>query len=156
MSPFMALCLIRYYMLWSSYLWFCHQIFSREIIIIRMQVQADVISVLVEKMEILTLDLFSSLLPVLIGLLDSKTERHVKVSLDLLLKLVAVFGPMIRSTVSAPPSVGVDLHAQQRRECCNQCFMQLQKIHMILPILVRRGGLLAKSAQELNLVLQQC
>lgn len=40
-----------------------------------MQVQADVISVLVEKMEILTLDLFSCLLPVLTGLLDSKIER---------------------------------------------------------------------------------
>lgn len=40
-----------------------------------MQVQADVISVLVEKMEILTLDLFSYLLPVLMGLLDSKIER---------------------------------------------------------------------------------
>jgi katanin p80 WD40 repeat-containing subunit B1 len=40
-----------------------------------MQVQADVISVLMEKMEILTLDLLSSLLPVLTGLLDSKTER---------------------------------------------------------------------------------
>ncbi|XP_027917859.1 katanin p80 WD40 repeat-containing subunit B1 homolog [Vigna unguiculata] len=118
-------------------------------------VQADVISVLVEKMEILTLDLFSCLLPVLTGLLDSKTERHVKVSLDMLLKLVVVFGPTIRSTISAPPSVGVDLHAGQRRECSNQCFMQLQKIRMILPVLVRRGGVLAKSAQELNLVLQQ-
>jgi katanin p80 WD40 repeat-containing subunit B1 len=40
-----------------------------------MQVQADVISVLMEKMEILTLDLLSSLLPVLSGLLNSKTER---------------------------------------------------------------------------------
>ena len=40
-----------------------------------MQVQADVISVLIEKMEILTLDLFSILLPVLTGLLDSKIER---------------------------------------------------------------------------------
>ncbi|KAG2410116.1 Katanin p80 WD40 repeat-containing subunit B1-like protein [Vigna angularis] len=118
-------------------------------------VQADVISVLVVKMEILTLDLFSCLLPVLTGLLDSKTERHVKVSLDMLLKLVVVFGPTIRSTISAPPSVGVDLHAEQRRECSNQCFMQLQKIRMILPILVRRGGVLAKTAQELNLVLQQ-
>ena len=39
------------------------------------QVQADVISVLKEKMEILTLDLFSGLLPVLMGLLDSKMER---------------------------------------------------------------------------------
>ncbi|OIV96138.1 hypothetical protein TanjilG_13070 [Lupinus angustifolius] len=95
-------------------------------------VQADVISVLVEKMETLTLDLFSCLLPVLTGLLGSKTERHVKVSLDMLLKLVAVFGPTVRETVSALPSVGVDLHQEQRR-----------------------GGLLAKSALELNLVLQQ-
>lgn len=114
-------------------------------------------------MEILSLDLFSCLFPVLTGLLDSRTERqvfiivawklvvgigcgivyrsllsivcfhwwlplknwietftlffmrrHVKVSLDLLLKLVAVFGPTIRATVSAPPSVGVDLHQEQR------------------------------------------
>ncbi|XWS18331.1 hypothetical protein CRYUN_Cryun32bG0034800 [Craigia yunnanensis] len=77
-------------------------------------VQADVISVLMEKMEILSLDLFSGLLPVLMGLLDSKMERHVNISLEMLLKLVAVFGPMIRSTVSAPRGVGVDLHAEQR------------------------------------------
>ncbi|KAI4299319.1 hypothetical protein L6164_032788 [Bauhinia variegata] len=118
-------------------------------------VQADVISVLVEKVEIITLDLFSSLLPVLTGLLDSKIERHVKVSLDLLLKLIAVFGPIIHSTISAPPSVGVDLHREERRECCNQCFMQMQKIQKILPILIRNGGILARSALELNLVLQQ-
>ncbi|KAK8524435.1 hypothetical protein V6N13_015458 [Hibiscus sabdariffa] len=118
-------------------------------------VQADVISVLMEKMEILTLDMFSGLLPVLMGLLDSKTERHVSISLEMLLKLVAVFGPMIRSTVSAPRGVGVDLHAEQRRECCNQCFVQLQKIQKLLPLLVRRGGVIARCAQELNLVLQE-
>ncbi|XP_022715940.1 katanin p80 WD40 repeat-containing subunit B1 homolog isoform X3 [Durio zibethinus] len=118
-------------------------------------VQADVISVLMEKMEILNLDLFSGLLPVLMGLLDSKMERHVNVSLEMLLKLVAVFGPMIRSTVSAPHGVGVDLHAEQRRECCNQCFLQLQKIQKLLPPLVRRGGVIARCAQELNLVLQE-
>ncbi|OMO65069.1 hypothetical protein COLO4_31545 [Corchorus olitorius] len=118
-------------------------------------VQADVISVLMEKMEILTLDLFSGLLPVLMGLLDSKMERHVNVSLEMLLKLVAVFGPMIRSTVSAPRGVGVDLHAEQRRESCNQCFMQLQRIQKILPLLVRKGGTIARCAQELILVLQE-
>ncbi|XP_022720507.1 katanin p80 WD40 repeat-containing subunit B1 homolog isoform X2 [Durio zibethinus] len=118
-------------------------------------VQADVISVLMEKMEILTLDLFSGLLPVLMGLLDSKMERHVNVSLEMLQKLVAVFGPVIRSTVSAPRGVGVDLHAEQRRECCNQCFMQLQKIQKLLPPLLRRGGAIARCAQELNLVLQE-
>ncbi|KAL2589114.1 hypothetical protein AAZV13_13G210600 [Glycine max] len=118
-------------------------------------VQADVISVLVERMEIFTLDLFSCLLPVLTGLLDSKIERHVKVSLDMLLKVVAVFGPTVLATVSAPPSVGVDLHQEERRECCNKCFMELQKIQMTLPILIRKGGILARSALELNLVLQQ-
>ncbi|KAA8519844.1 hypothetical protein F0562_014066 [Nyssa sinensis] len=100
-------------------------------------VQADVISVLMEKMEILNLDLFSCLLPVLLSLLDSKTERHATVSLEMLLKLVAVFGPVVQSTVSAPPAVGVDLHAEQRLGCCNQCFLQLQNIQKILPVLVR-------------------
>ncbi|XLR14908.1 hypothetical protein S83_042846, partial [Arachis hypogaea] len=52
-------------------------------------VQSDVISVLAEKMNVLTIDLFACLLPVLSGLLDGKTERHVKLSLDMLLKLVA-------------------------------------------------------------------
>ncbi|MBA0587455.1 hypothetical protein Gorai_000584, partial [Gossypium raimondii] len=67
-------------------------------------VQVDSISVFMQKMEILTLDLFSGLLPVLTGLLDSKIERHVIVSLEMLLKLVAVFGPVIRLTALAPRS----------------------------------------------------
>uniref|UniRef100_A0A7N0TJB9 Katanin p80 WD40 repeat-containing subunit B1 homolog n=1 Tax=Kalanchoe fedtschenkoi TaxID=63787 RepID=A0A7N0TJB9_KALFE len=117
-------------------------------------VQADVVSVLAEKLEILNLDLFSCLVPLLAGLLDSAIERHITVSLELLLKLVAVFGPMIFATASAPPSVGVDLHAEERREWCNQCLTQLQKIQEVLPSLIRRGGAVARSAQELNLVLQ--
>ena len=47
-------------------------------------------------------------------LLRCKCYRHASLSLEMLLKLVAVFGPVIRSTVSAPPAVGVDLHAEQR------------------------------------------
>lgn len=35
-------------------------------------------------------------------------------SLEMLLKFVAVFGSVVRSTVSAPPTIGVDLHAEQR------------------------------------------
>ncbi|CAL1372716.1 unnamed protein product [Linum trigynum] len=118
-------------------------------------VQADVVGVLVDKIEIITLDLFSSLLPVLVGLLNSQMERHANTSLEMLLKLVAVFGPTIRSTVSAPRPVGVNLHAEERIDCCNQCFIELQKIQQILPSLVRKGGVLAKSARELNLVLQR-
>lgn len=118
-------------------------------------VQADVIGILTDKIEILTLDMFSQLVPVLTSLLGSRTERPVNVSLDMLLKLVAVFGTVIRSTVSAPRIVGVDLHADERIQICQVCSAGLHKIQRILPILARRGGLISRKAQELNLVLQQ-
>ncbi|CAG7867255.1 unnamed protein product [Brassica rapa] len=118
-------------------------------------VQADVISILTDKIEILTLDMFSQLVPVLTSLLGSRTERPVNVSLDMLLKLVAVFGTVIRSTVTAPRIVGVDLHADERIQICQVCSAGLHKIQRILPILARRGGLITRKAQELNLVLQQ-
>ncbi|KVH89578.1 G-protein beta WD-40 repeat-containing protein [Cynara cardunculus var. scolymus] len=104
-------------------------------------VHADVVNVLTDRMEFFTLDLFASL--------------HISVSLELLLKLVAVFGPVVSSTISAPPTVGVDLHAEKRLESCNQCHIQLQKINKCLPAIIRRGGLPARCAQELNVILQQ-
>uniref|UniRef100_A0A1J3IGP2 Katanin p80 WD40 repeat-containing subunit B1 homolog n=3 Tax=Noccaea caerulescens TaxID=107243 RepID=A0A1J3IGP2_NOCCA len=118
-------------------------------------VQADVISILTDKIEILTLDMFSQLVPVLTSLLGSRTERPVNVSLEMLLKLVSVFGAVIRSTVSAPRIVGVDLHADERIQICQICSAGLHKIQRILPVLARRGGLIARKAQELNLVLQE-
>ncbi|KAL8103802.1 hypothetical protein AgCh_028125 [Apium graveolens] len=117
-------------------------------------VQAELVNLLVENMDVLTLDIFSCLLPMLSGLLDSKAERHVSVALEMLLKLVAVFGPVIHSTISAPPAVGVNLQAERRLECCRKCSIQLQRIQKTLPAVTRRGGILEKSAQELNLVLQ--
>ncbi|PIA29541.1 hypothetical protein AQUCO_05900045v1 [Aquilegia coerulea] len=118
-------------------------------------VQADVVSVLVEKMDIVSLELFSCLLPILSSLLNSQIDRHSNVSLEMLLKLVAIFGSVIRLTISASPSVGVDLQAERRLECCRQCSIQLQRIKQIIPSVIRRGGLLAKYAQELNLLLQE-
>ena len=40
--------------------------------------------------------------------------RHLNVSLDLLLKLVRMYGSPIYSSLSAPASVGVDIEAEQR------------------------------------------
>lgn len=147
----------------------------------------------------------------------------------MLLKLVRIFGSVIRSTLSASSSVGVDIQAEQRLvwlqlhiwnfllfwflyiiishnwshcylmlgcqrlERCNLCFIELEKIKRCLPALTRciftslklvclfiwfaaisnlnwiilvfaisvitilffhrRGGSVAKSAQELNLAL---
>lgn len=48
---------------------------------------------------------------------DHNTElipRHLCVSLEILLKLVRVFGSMIYSALSAQTPVGVDIEAEQR------------------------------------------
>ncbi|ONM12093.1 katanin p80 WD40 repeat-containing subunit B1 homolog [Zea mays] len=116
---------------------------------------ADMASVLMEKSETITLDLCTSILPVVTDLLESKIDRHLVVALELLVKLVRTFGPMIHSTVSSGPCVGVDLEAEQRRERCNLCFIELEKAKNKLPSLTRRKGAVANAAQELALVFQE-
>nr|XP_010940397.1 katanin p80 WD40 repeat-containing subunit B1 homolog isoform X2 [Elaeis guineensis] len=117
-------------------------------------VSADVVSIWTEKSDNVTLDIFTCLLPVLTSLLESKMDRHLGISLEMLLKLVRTFGPVIYSTLSAGPSVGVDLQAEQRRERCNLCFIELEKAKHSLSTLTGRGGSIAKAAEELNLALQ--
>ncbi|KAK6253150.1 hypothetical protein QUC31_014870 [Theobroma cacao] len=118
-------------------------------------VVADVMSIITEKMDIVTLDICTCLLPLLSGLLGSDMDRHLSISLDMLLKLIRVFGSMIYSTLSASTPVGVDIEAEQRFERCNLCFIELEKVKRCLPTLTRRGGSVAKSAQELNLAIQE-
>ncbi|XVE93004.1 hypothetical protein REPUB_Repub01dG0152500 [Reevesia pubescens] len=118
-------------------------------------VLADVMSIVTEKMDIVTLDICTCLLPLLSGLLGSDMDRHLSVCLDMLLKLVRVFGSMIYSTISASTPVGVDIEAEQRFKRCNLCFIELEKVKHCLPTLNRRGGSVSKSAQELNLALQE-
>ncbi|KAL8535764.1 hypothetical protein ACS0TY_011417 [Phlomoides rotata] len=118
-------------------------------------VLADVMSLLAEKADIITLDICSCLLPLLTGLIESDIDRHQDIALDMLLKLVRVFGSVIYSSLSAPSSVGVDIEAEQRLERCNLCYVELEKVKCCLPVLSRRGGSIAKSAHELNLALQE-
>eukprot|EP00268_Persea_americana_P055973 TRINITY_DN6556_c0_g1_i10.p2 TRINITY_DN6556_c0_g1~~TRINITY_DN6556_c0_g1_i10.p2 ORF type:complete len:111 (+),score=22.96 TRINITY_DN6556_c0_g1_i10:1372-1704(+) len=108
-----------------------------------------------DRIDVVTLNIFTCLLPLLTGLIDSKVDRHIIISLELLLKLVKIFGPVINSTVSSSSPIGVDLQAEERRNHCTQCFVQLQKIKQLLPAVIRRGGLLAKPAMELNLAIQE-
>ncbi|XP_042025577.1 katanin p80 WD40 repeat-containing subunit B1 homolog KTN80.4-like isoform X2 [Salvia splendens] len=118
-------------------------------------VLADVMSLLAEKTDVVTLDICSCLLPLLAGLVESDMDRHQDIALDMLIKLVRVFGSVVYSSLSAPASVGVDIEAEQRLERCNLCYVELEKLKCSLPALSRRGGNIAKSAQELNLALQE-
>ncbi|KAJ0428238.1 putative katanin p80 subunit [Helianthus annuus] len=85
----------------------------------------------------------------------SSIFRHRGVSIELLLKLVRVFGSVIYSSLQASSPVGVDIEAEQRLERCNLCYLELEKVKRSLPLITRRGGTIAKSAHELNLALQE-
>ncbi|KAL2335782.1 hypothetical protein Fmac_016995 [Flemingia macrophylla] len=115
---------------------------------------ADVVSIIMEKIDIITLDICTGLLPLLADLLQSEMDRHLEISLEMLLKLVRIFGSVIYSTLTATQPVGVDIEAEKRLERCNLCFIELEKVKRLLPSLSRRGGSIAKSAHELNLALQ--
>ncbi|CAN4090392.1 unnamed protein product [Withania somnifera] len=118
-------------------------------------VLSELVSFLAEKNDIITLEICTCLLPLLMALLESKLDRHQDISLNMLLKLVKVFGPLIYTSLCTPPSVGVDIEAEKRMERYNLCFIELEKVKSCLPALSRRGGSIAKSAQELNLAFQE-
>ncbi|CAN6298938.1 unnamed protein product [Urochloa humidicola] len=117
-------------------------------------VTTDVINALMENSNCITLDICASLLRLSSSLLESKYDRHLSVALGMILSLVKSFGATISSALSAMPTVGVDLEAEQRLERCSLCFQELKKASASLKSLTRRQGEVGRSAQELALFLQ--
>ncbi|KAH7287794.1 hypothetical protein KP509_32G074800 [Ceratopteris richardii] len=118
-------------------------------------VLVDVLSCLVDRGDAFTLEVCTLLLPLLNGLLSSTYERYLSTALAVLLILVRNFGQIIHTTRTASPSFGVDLHAEERIERCNSCYVELQGISQSLTPLLRKGGDIGKSAQELSIALQE-
>ncbi|KAH9556503.1 hypothetical protein CY35_07G031700 [Sphagnum magellanicum] len=118
-------------------------------------VLVDVLSVLMERTELLTLEICCMLIPLLNGLLTSDQDRNLMTALSLLMKLINTFGPVIHTTRTSAPSLGVDLQAEQRLERCVMCYHELQTVgHCLLP-LMRRGGEIASLTKELRSALER-
>ncbi|KAH9331037.1 hypothetical protein KI387_003145, partial [Taxus chinensis] len=95
-------------------------------------VLADVISALIERSDVFTLDICTVLLPILSRLLESEIDRHLSVALEALVMLVKTFGHVIRATIVASPTIGVDIQAEQRLERCKLCSSELERIKQVL------------------------
>jgi katanin p80 WD40 repeat-containing subunit B1 len=85
-------------------------------------VLVDVLSVLMERTELLTLEICCMLIPLLNGLLASDQDRNLVTALSLLMKLINTFGPVIHTTRTSAPSLGVDLQAEQRYHMRSLCY----------------------------------
>lgn len=118
-------------------------------------VLVDVVSVLIERTEVFTLEICTVILPLLTNLLSSEIDRYLNMALRTLLVLVRSFGHVICSTRLASPSLGVDIQADERRERCNICYKELEKVKRSLAPLIKKSGPVAQSAQELSATLQE-
>lgn len=58
--------------------------------------------------------------------------RHQDIALDMLIKLVRVFGSVIYSSLSAPASVGINIEAEQR----SGSFFLISYLLLIIAIIV--------------------
>ncbi|KAL2635022.1 hypothetical protein R1flu_006501 [Riccia fluitans] len=116
----------------------------------------DVLGVIMERSNHLSLEVCVLLLPLLYELLCSDKDRHNAIAIPMISKLVKTFGPVIHATISvAAGSLGVDLQAEQRYERCKLCHRELQQINRRLTALMRKGGEIATSAQELCLAIKE-
>jgi katanin p80 WD40 repeat-containing subunit B1 len=116
-------------------------------------VLVEVLSVFMEKTDLLTLEICYLLIPLLNGLLSADNDRFLVTALELLGKLVETFGPIIHATRTSAPSIGVDLQAEQRLDRCNMCYHELQAVGRSLLPLIRKGGDVTKAARNLQDVL---
>ncbi|EFJ23110.1 hypothetical protein SELMODRAFT_442850 [Selaginella moellendorffii] len=116
-------------------------------------VLGDLLSILTERSDMITLEVCSLLLPLLNTLLHSNYDRHITTSLSMLSLLVKSFGPLIHNTLTASPSIGVDVQLEERHARCSECYKELQAIKQSIAPLMRKSGEISKTARDLNVAL---
>ena len=100
----------------------------------------DLLSVIVLRSSIWTLDLCNILLPSIGQLLLSKYESYVNNSAAALKLILKNFATVIKSNIDTPgSSVGVDISKEERANKCMECYRELVKI---------RSGILKRQTMQ--------
>uniref|UniRef100_A0A8C1CNX0 Katanin p80 WD40 repeat-containing subunit B1 n=1 Tax=Cyprinus carpio carpio TaxID=630221 RepID=A0A8C1CNX0_CYPCA len=97
-----------------------------------LSIVVDILNIINLKPSLWKLDLCTSILPQIEELLQSKYESYVQtgcMSLKLILKR---FWPLISDTLTAPPSVGVDITREERHQKCKACYKQLKNLSNVV------------------------
>lgn len=118
-----------------------------------LSVVVDLLNIINQKASLWKLDLCLTVLPQIDKLLQSKYESYMQtgsVSLKLLLQR---FLPLIMDTLSAPPSVGVDISREERLMKCKLCYKQLKSLYVLVKSRVPQTGRLGSAFRELQLLM---
>ncbi|XP_076143193.1 katanin p80 WD40 repeat-containing subunit B1 isoform X1 [Alosa pseudoharengus] len=118
-----------------------------------LSIVVDILNIVNLKPSLWKLDLCTSILPQIEVLLQSKYESYVQtgcVSLKLILKR---FWPLISDTLTAPPSVGVDITREERHRKCKACYKQLLNLHKVVKNQAKQVGRHGSTFTELQLLM---
>ncbi|XP_067088398.1 katanin p80 WD40 repeat-containing subunit B1-like isoform X2 [Osmerus mordax] len=118
-----------------------------------LSIVVDILNIVNLKPSLWKLDLCMSILPQIEELLQSKYESYVQtgcMSLKLILKR---FWPLISDTLTAPPSVGVDITREERHQKCKACYNQLKNLSNMVKNKADQVGRHGSSFKELQLLM---
>uniref|UniRef100_A0A671L2R2 Katanin p80 WD40 repeat-containing subunit B1 n=1 Tax=Sinocyclocheilus anshuiensis TaxID=1608454 RepID=A0A671L2R2_9TELE len=118
-----------------------------------LSIVVDVLNIINRKPSLWKLDLCTSILTQIEELLQSKYESYVQtgcISLKLILKR---FWPLISDTLTAPPSVGVDITREERHRKCKACYKQLKNLSNVVKNRAEQVGRHGSTFKELQLLM---
>ncbi|XP_037401222.1 katanin p80 WD40 repeat-containing subunit B1 isoform X2 [Pygocentrus nattereri] len=118
-----------------------------------LSIVVDILNIVNLKPSLWKLDTCTTILPQIEELLQSKYESYVQtgyLSLKLILKR---FWPLISDTLTAPPSVGVDITREERHQKCKACYKQLKNLSNVVKNRADQVGRHGSMFKELQLLM---
>jgi len=115
----------------------------------------DLLSVIIFRPFLWSLDLCVLLLPAISDLLQSKFEVYVTTSCNSLRLILKNFAPVIKTNIEIPSQgVGVDITRQERFNKCMSCYSQLVPIKAFVLKRQAMAGKMGQTFRELHILLQ--
>uniref|UniRef100_A0A8C7GE58 Katanin p80 WD40 repeat-containing subunit B1 n=1 Tax=Oncorhynchus kisutch TaxID=8019 RepID=A0A8C7GE58_ONCKI len=99
------------------------------------------------------LDLCTSILPQIEELLQSKYESYMQTGCTSLKLILKRFWPLISDTLTAPPSVGVDITREERHQKCKACYKLLKNLSDLVKNKADQVGRHGSAFKELQLLM---
>ncbi|XP_062869163.1 katanin p80 WD40 repeat-containing subunit B1 [Trichomycterus rosablanca] len=118
-----------------------------------LSIVVDILNIVNLKPSVWKLDTCTSILPQIEELLQSKYESYVQTGYMSLKIILKRFWPLISDTLTALPSVGVDITREERYQKCKSCYKQLKNLSNIIKNRAEQAGRHGSTFKELQLLM---
>ncbi|UYV81194.1 KATNB1 [Cordylochernes scorpioides] len=119
-----------------------------------MSILVDILNAISLRPQLWNLDMCQILLPTIYDLLQSKYEAYMSVGCAALKLILKNFCQTIKTNITAPPGIGVDVTREERYNKCMSCYNHLLSVRAFLLKRQTLQGKLGQSFRELHILMQ--